>query len=68
MDIRYGDIMDKYRVDYMDKDGEIITIKFEASGIGTIGDTIIFFDKYGEDEYVFYKKDVVNFKMIKEGL
>ena len=56
--------MDKYRIDYMDDDGEIVTIEIEASGVGTLGDTITFFDEYGEDGYVFYKKDVIHYKEV----
>ena len=53
--------MKKYRIDYMDADGEILTIKIEASSIEDRGDTIVFFDEHGEDGYIFYIKDIIGY-------
>jgi len=57
--------MDKYRIDYMDADGEIITMTTEVSRVLEGNNVIIFCDEHGEDDYVFYKKDIVSYKKEK---
>jgi hypothetical protein len=56
--------MDIYKVDCMDADGEIITMNIEASGvIKTLDETLIFLDEHGEDQAVFYLKDIIGYRM-----
>ena len=50
--------MYKYKVVYV-KDEGLISIEIEASAVVTLGDTIVFLDKHGEDDYVFNSEDVV---------
>ena len=56
--------MDKYEINYMDNDGEIITMTVEASGVETLGDTMIFFDDHVKGGYVFYEKDVISYTLL----
>lgn len=49
--------MNKYRVDVMDKDGEILTVEIEASGIKENGTYITLFNS--EDNFTFCKADVI---------
>jgi hypothetical protein len=59
--------MDTYKVDYMDADGEIITLNIEASGvIKTPDKTLTFLDKYGEDEAVFYLEDIIGYRKVEK--
>jgi len=51
--------MGKYRVDYMDSDGEIITIEIEARSVVKTNSLLVFLDKNGEGDYVFLKKGVI---------
>ena len=48
----------KYKIVYV-KDEGLISIEIEASAVVTLGDTIVFLDKHGEDDYVFDKDDIV---------
>jgi hypothetical protein len=59
--------MDIYEVDYMDADGEVITIDIEASGvIKTLDKTLLFLDEHGEDQAVFYLKDIINYRKVNK--
>jgi hypothetical protein len=59
--------MDTYKVDYMDADGEIITLNIEASGvIKTPDKTLTFLDEHGEDEAVFYLEDIIGYRKAKK--
>lgn len=58
--------MNKYRIDYMDGDGEIITIEVETLTVVKTNSLLIFPEEDGEGDYVFLKKDVVNCKIIEE--
>jgi len=54
--------MDKYKVTYSRYGWpHPCVVEIEASGVWTKGDTIIFLDEYGEDDYVFLKKDVISY-------
>jgi hypothetical protein len=57
--------MDKYIVDCMDEDGEIITMIIEARVVVETQYELRFFDEHGEDECVFDIKNIVNYKRIK---
>ena len=58
--------MNKYRIDYMDGDGEIITIEVETLTVVKTNSLLIFHEEDGEVDYVFLKKDFVNCKIIEE--
>jgi len=54
--------MDRYRVDYMDGDGEILTFEIETQAMIKTNSLLIFPDKDGEGDYLFLKKNVINYK------
>ncbi len=56
--------MNKYRVDYMDGDGEILTIEIETRAVIRTQGHLIFLDEHGEDGYVFNKEDVICYEMM----
>lgn len=58
--------MDKYRIDYMDGDGEILTIEIETRAIVRTQEYLIFLDEHGEDSYVLNKEDVICYEMIEK--
>jgi len=53
--------MKKYKIDYMDGDGEIITVTIEASYTAESINLVIFCDEDSEGDYVFYKKDIISY-------
>ena len=53
--------MKKYGIDYLDADGEIISIEIEANDVKEHGDLLCFLDEHGEDDYVFHKEDIINY-------
>jgi len=59
--------MKRYRVDYMDRDGEIITINIKASRVIVDGPLVVFLDEHGEDGYNFLRDDLMNIKEITNG-
>lgn len=60
--------MDKYRVVYDTTGGghHPMSIEIEASSVIEDDVHVIFFDKYGEDEAVFMKKDVISYYTIED--
>jgi hypothetical protein len=57
--------MDTYEVDYMDADGELVTIDIKTSGVIKTLHLVIFLDEHGENEAVFHLEDIINYRRVK---